>query len=184
VAGEAQRAVADQSGAKERRDVQVGVPVREREAEALVGSGILGKAAVTVVARELRVLAEILEAGPTVAAVAVRPPEPRHADAPSVPNDLRRDHVSEHERELRPRELAVDDVQVGAADGAGLDPEEKLARAGLRLRDLRCAQRLAGRVEEHRAHGRTLDFRRWRRPTTKPSPRSSATTPHRISERS
>ena len=52
VAGEAQRPVADQPGAQERRRLEVLVAVGEREAVALVGHRALGVAAVEVVARE------------------------------------------------------------------------------------------------------------------------------------
>ena len=52
VAGHHQRAVADQPGAQQRRGLEVGVAVREREAEALVRHGQLGVAAVAVVAGE------------------------------------------------------------------------------------------------------------------------------------
>ena len=52
VAGQAQRAVADQPGAEQRRRLQVGEALGYREAEALVGDGVLGVAAVDVVAGE------------------------------------------------------------------------------------------------------------------------------------
>ena len=49
-----------------------------------------------------------------------------------------------HERQLRLRELAVDDVEVGAADAAGGDLEEHLA--GLRLRLGQVLERAAARA--------------------------------------
>ena len=48
--------------------------------------------------------------------------------------------MAEHERELRVGKLAVEDVQVGAADPAGLDPDPELPRSGLGLGQLRLAQ--------------------------------------------
>ena len=68
------------------------------------------------------------------------------------------------ERELRLRQLAVDDVEVGAADAAGRHAQQDLARPRLRRRNLLEPQRLAGRVKHHRAHatsiscGRVLDL--------------------------
>ena len=55
VAGEPQRAVADQPAAQQRRRLLVGSVVGEGEAEALVGDGQLGEAAVDVAAGEARV---------------------------------------------------------------------------------------------------------------------------------
>ena len=52
VAGEAQRAIADQPRAQERRRLEVAEAVRDRKAEALVGDSPLRVAAVDVVARE------------------------------------------------------------------------------------------------------------------------------------
>src|SRR5205085_5173972 len=81
VARGAQRAVADQAGAEERRRLLVGVALRDRKAEALVGDGVLRVAAVEVVAGEARGVAEVLAPARAVAAGAVRPAEPRDADA-------------------------------------------------------------------------------------------------------
>jgi hypothetical protein len=60
--------------------------------------------------------------------------------------------MSDDERELRPLELAVDDVQVGAADGAGADAEQDLSRARFRTRDLFELQRLPCPMQHHRPH--------------------------------
>src|SRR3989442_423946 len=78
-AGHAQGAVADQPGAEQRRRLRVRVLLRDREAEALVGDGQLGVAAVDVVPGEARVVAQVLAPGSAVAAVAVGPAEPGHA---------------------------------------------------------------------------------------------------------
>ena len=55
VAGHAQRAVADQPGAQQRRGLGVAVAVGQRKAVARVGDGVLGVAAVDLVAGEARV---------------------------------------------------------------------------------------------------------------------------------
>ena len=49
-------------------------------------------------------------------------------------------------------ELAVAQVEVGAADPARLDAQPELPGRRLRLRDLGEPQRAAGLVEQHRAH--------------------------------
>ncbi len=66
-------------------------------------------------------------------------PEPRHADAvaeaksvtpgPSAAT-LADDLMTENERQLGMRQLAVEDVQVGAADAAGRDLDEDLLGSG------------------------------------------------------
>ena len=60
VAGEAQRAVADQATAQQRRRLLGGELVGQRQAEALVGDGQLGVAAVDVTPGEARVDAQVL----------------------------------------------------------------------------------------------------------------------------
>ena len=134
VAGEPQRAIADQTGAEEGRAADREEVRRQRIAVALVRERVLGVAAVAVVTRELRAVAEVLLAGAAVAAVAVGPTEPRNADATPFADDLADDLVADHERQLRPSQLAVDDVEIRPADTACLDANDELARSGGRLR--------------------------------------------------
>ena len=149
--GEPQRAVADQPRAEERGGFEVAEPVGNREAEALVGDDPLGVAAVDVVAGEAGAVAEVLPAARAEAALAARPAEPGHAE-PAAVLGLADDLVAGHERQLRTRELAVDDVQVGAADAAGADAEQQLPRRRLGPLELRRPQRRARSVEQHRPH--------------------------------
>jgi hypothetical protein len=81
LADQAQRSVADQPGAEQRRRLDVLIVAEDRETEALVGDGQLGIAAVDVVAGEAAVVTEVLPALPAVAAFAVGPAEPGDADA-------------------------------------------------------------------------------------------------------
>ena len=60
------------------------------------------------------------------------------------------DLVAEHDAAAGKRELAVEQVQVGAADAAGAHLQQQLARAGLRHVALDGPQRAPGRVEHHR----------------------------------
>ena len=139
LAGELERAVADQPGAEQRRRLRVAIGWRQLEAVARVGDGVLGIAAVDLVAGEARVVAEILLAAAAIEARAVGRAEPRHADAVAdgealdaraERRDLADDLVAENERQLGMRQLAVDDVQIGAAHAAGRDLDEDLVRPG------------------------------------------------------
>ena len=162
VAGGDQGAVADEAGAEERRGVGGAQAGREGEAVALVGHGVLGVAAVEVVAGEACVGAEVLAARPAEAAGAAGPPQPGNADpragveardVGAEGDDFAHDLMAEHERELGVGQLAVDDVQVGAAHAARRDPQQHLVRSGNGHRQARFAQRPPRGVEEHRAHG-------------------------------
>src|SRR5207247_9088901 len=96
VAGQAECPVADQSRAEERRRLQVGIALGDRSAEALVGRDQLGVAAVPVIAREARVVAEVLAAGAAMAAGACRPPQPGHADPVALGEAFApRDHAAD-----------------------------------------------------------------------------------------
>ena len=152
VAAEPQRPVADQPGAQQRRRLEVRVALRDREAVALVGDRQLRVAAVELVAGEAGPLAEVLAAGAAVAALAAGPAEPRDPDPlPGLealrplprPLDGADDLVAGDERQLRLGQVAVDDVEVGAADAAGVHPHQHLPRPGLGVGQLRLAQRLA-----------------------------------------
>ena len=178
VAGQPQRAVADQPAAQQRRRLEVRVPVGQREDEALVGDRVLGVAAVDVAPGEARVLAQVLAARAAVRARPVGPAEPRHADARAV---LGRAHdlVPEDQGQVAGRDLAVADVQVGAADAARVDPDLDLPRAGLGLIHDGGAKRAARRVEQDRAHQRmsTVTICHGRNGTTIAPSRSSSASP-------
>src|SRR5262249_27032880 len=86
-----------------------------------------------------------------VRARAVRPAEPWHADAPPVVGAAD-DLMSRNERQLRIGELAVDDVKVGAADGADFDRDTQLPFARRGWRHVRQLERLACTAEQHGPH--------------------------------
>ena len=153
-----QRPVPDQPRAQQRRGLEVGIVVRDREAEALVRHGQLGVAAVARVAREDRPVAQVLAARAAVAALAVHPAEPRHPhpvaglEALAALHHAGHDLVPGHQRQLRLRQLAVHDVQVRAADAARAHLEEQLPGAALRLRQVAGLERARGLCQHHRAH--------------------------------
>ena len=81
IARQAQRAVPDEPGAQERRGLDVGDSRREGEAEARIGQGVLGVAAVLPVAGESGRVAEVLGAPLAIATDPAGGPEPRHPHA-------------------------------------------------------------------------------------------------------
>src|SRR4029453_18240726 len=114
--------------------------------------------AVDVVPGESPVLAEVLPPGAAVTAGAGGAAQPRHADPlplretvrPCAPSDHPADDlVAEDQRELRLAELAIEDVQVRPADGAGRHVEEELALGRLGVREFTPTQRRAGPVAHH-----------------------------------
>jgi hypothetical protein len=72
--------------------------------------------------------------------------------------------MPEHERKLRLGQVAVDDVEIGAADAAGEDANGDLARPGLRLWHVAQLERLALPGEDHCPHIHSLARRSVRRP--------------------
>jgi hypothetical protein len=62
--------------------------------------------------------------------------------------------VPRHDRQLGMRQFAVDDVQIGAADAAGFDPNPNLPRSGSRIGLLLHDQPFTGSPEDHGAHDR------------------------------
>src|SRR5262249_15058372 len=135
----------DQARAQQRRGLPVGIARRDRKAVARVGHRLLRVPAVDVVPGEAGSVAQVLLAGAAVAALAARPAQPRHADAIAdaeagdIGSDRRDgtdDLVAGDERELRIGQLAVEDVQVRAADRAGVHAQEDLSRPGPGLAQL------------------------------------------------
>src|SRR5207249_8975475 len=129
------------------------------EAETLIGQRELGHAAIDVAAGEPGARTEVLAPTQTPGALAAGVAEPRHPDQRSRcgprgrirrdtdlgllgPRFARRargldacdDLVAEHARRLRDLELSVEQVQVRAADPAGVDSQQELSL--LRLGDL------------------------------------------------
>jgi hypothetical protein len=161
-AGDHQRAPADQPRAQQRRQRDVAAPLAERKCEARIGHGRGCIAAIAGVAGEQRLIAEVLTLHPAVGTGTVGVAQPRDADPLA---DLQAPHggadridpaddlVPGNHRHLRVRQLAVNDVQVRAADAARQHPDADLVRRRLRIRQLRPHQRGTQSVEHHRLHG-------------------------------
>src|SRR5256885_15331043 len=120
--------MAVQAGTKQGVYMLVRIIRRDGESGPLVGDRQLCVAAVGVVADKTSSIAEVLPSACAVAADAVGPTQPRHPDAIPDREPLRSLAVGEHrpdnlmpgyQWQLRFRQLAVENVQVRAADGAG-----------------------------------------------------------------
>ena len=162
-AGNAQRAKTDDAGAKQRRGVQVIEAGRQRMDEIGARDGELGVAAVDRVAGEVWRVAEIFLAAAAVGAGAVDPAHPGDADARAerqiargASQNFADDLVAGNDFVAYRGQLALDDVEVGAADAADADFEQYLARFRLGLRDILDRQRALGdffrRVEDGGFH--------------------------------
>jgi hypothetical protein len=158
-------AVADKAGAEQRRGVNGVVKIRQRETEPLVGDRELRVSALPRVAGKARLHAEVLRSGAAVRAHAARPAKPRDTDAGSLreaisttsaPNNPPDDLVARHQRQRRIGQLAVDQVQIGAADRTSLDAQQYFAWPRRRLRPDGEAERLSRSFQDHRAHGDRL----------------------------
>ena len=189
-ADQAQAAVADDAGAEQRSGRHGRHAGRQTVDEPGRRHGVLGEAAVHVPAGEQRVLAEVLLPAPAEPAGLVGLVQPRHADAVahgerrrarlaarrdvlgagSERHDLADDLVAGDDGRAVRRQLALQDVQVGAAHAAGQHPQEDLARTRLGHRELdepeRRLLRGSGRRQLHRAHGLGDRIRHRQQPTT------------------
>ncbi len=130
VAGNLQRAPADQAGAQQRRIRDIVAAVGKPEYVTRIGDDMRGIAAVARIAGEQRMIAEIFPAFAAVAATAAGPAEPGNADAHAGRKrvnagadgiDPADDFVARYDGQFRIWQFAIDDVQVGAAYPAGSD---------------------------------------------------------------
>ena len=138
--GPQQRAIADDAGAQQRRQLDVGVPRWQRVRESGWDRGEFGVAAVGVPAGVARLRAEILLAAHTELALPAGMAQPGDADtiadleiAAGVRahrDDLANDFVSGHDGGPVHRQVAFGDVQVGAAHAAGVHGDKELAVPG------------------------------------------------------
>jgi len=133
----------------------------QRQAERSFGHHMGGKSTITAVTGEKWFVTKVLAAEPAIAAVSAGMCQPRHTDALTDieathidpgPLDDADDLVARHDRQFRQRQFAIDDMQVGAANRARLDTQDKLGRPRFGIRSLLRAQRLPGCTKNHRTH--------------------------------
>jgi hypothetical protein len=168
--------ITDQSRAKQRRNFDVVVTLRQMKAVSCIRNGELGVTAIEGVTGKARVIAKVLPAGSAIRAIAIGPAKPRdsHAIADceggsglcaatvrtlrSLPHsfadffDSSDNLVPENQWQLRIGQFAVDHVEVGAANRAAADPHEQLSLARLRLWNIARFQKTFRFVENHGAH--------------------------------
>src|SRR5215212_2533952 len=163
VARRDERAPADQARTHERRRGDRVVVAYQLEDIGRVRNGELRKAAVARVAREQRIVAEVLVTRGAVGALPAGVAEPGNADALARREPLRpsperiddaHDLVAGDQRQFRMLEVALHDVEVRAAHRAGLDPHADFAGPGFRRRNLLQAERLADPSQHHGLHER------------------------------
>src|SRR5437660_940543 len=161
-AREAVSAIADEPRAKKRGELRGRPFGGERQAVALVGEHLLGVTAVPRVPGEARPLAQILAARAAIEAFAAGEGEPRHphaiADAElaglrAERRDGADDLVARRHRKGNCRQLAIEEMQVRAADATGLHPDQQLVSARGRQAHLSEHERRARAHETHRFHG-------------------------------
>jgi hypothetical protein len=135
------RSVTDQTGTEQRSGVSIVVFRRQGKAERCVRDGVFGVAAVNLISSVFRARAEILALTAAEFTHAARPSEPRDADAITVRMirdvganrfDTTNDLVSWHDWYRGLGQIALDDVEIGAADPTREDFDEDLFRSGLR----------------------------------------------------
>src|ERR1700730_17640886 len=155
------RAIAEHSGAKQRRNIDIVIFGRQTKTKSCVGNGELGVTAVDVVAGEAGVVAKILSGRSTINGFAIRPAQPRNPDAVTdrkifdalaslldAPDNL----MSQNQRQLRVGQLAINNVQIGPANGAGVNPDKQLACLPLWFRHIVQHERFSRFLQNHRAH--------------------------------
>jgi hypothetical protein len=129
-AGDGERTPTDQAGAEQRSKRDVAADLAERKGEARVGDSGGRKAAVACVSGKKRAIAQIFAAGAAIGTDAARMAEPWNSDtfADAQPLDASSDRfdptnnlVAGNDRQHWVRQLAIDDMQVRAADAAGGD---------------------------------------------------------------
>jgi branched-chain amino acid aminotransferase len=161
VAGHLQGAPADQPGAEQRRRGHRVVKAIEREGIGRIGNDMGGKAPVAGEAGELRRVAKVLVTLGAIGTVAAGMAQPRNADASADVEavhvgaervDAADDLVARHDGQRAAGKLAIDDMKIGAADGAGLDPDADLARTGTGQGAVFPDERRADLVQDHRPH--------------------------------
>lgn len=139
VSGHPQRTPADQAGTHQRRGSNRIVGALERKGEGCIRDHMGGKAAVARIAGEERPVAKVFHIGFAISAASACMSEPWNAHASpgrwvlhslAAPLDDADNLMAGHDRQLRILQFAGDYMQVGAADGAGLDPHQISPAAG------------------------------------------------------
>src|SRR5262245_4225672 len=173
-------AVTNQSRAKQRRNLDVVITLRQMETISRIREGELGVTAIERVTGEARVITKIFSVRSAIRAFAISPAKPRDSDAisdgeggsglsagavgtlRSLPQftdffDSSDNLVTENQRKLRIGQFTIDHVKIGAANRTGPDPHEQLSPARLGLRHIAQLQRPFRFVQNHRMHALSIN---------------------------
>ena len=165
-----QRTVTDESGAEKRRCLKIRISFGDGETVTGIGDRTLGEAAVDLVTGKACPFAEVLAPGEAMFAGAAREAEPGHAHpcpARKAWRPARKRHLGEHlthdlvtwhDGQLRVGKLAVDEVKVGPANGAGVHAQEHLTSVGRRVGSFGELERLAWFGQDEGAHATNMRF--------------------------
>ncbi len=161
LAGQFERTIANQARAQQRRCLDVGISLRNREAKLMVCDNGFRVTSVQLIAREQCSIAKVLLPGLAVSALTAGRTKPRHSDARADeragntfadglhdPDDF----MPRNQRQLRMRQLAIHDVKVGAADAARPDSQPHLPRRQSRFDNFREPQGLPRLIQQHGFH--------------------------------
>src|SRR5262249_1351809 len=138
------------------------VTLRQAEAIALLGHRILGVTAVDLISGEPGAIAKVFAAARAVSADAAGKAQPGDADPvarlKALDSLARAGHLADNrvagnDQEVWVGELAIDDVQVRAANAAGVHSDQNLIGSWTRYRPIDLAERRPWRVEKHCPHG-------------------------------
>ena len=133
----------DEASAQQRCCVAVVIAGGQGEAEAFIGGGVLGKSAVAVIAREHRKIAEVFPLHGAERTTTAGSAKPWNAYAlaygeacclRTMSNHLSHDLMPRHQVGPTQRQVAVDDVQIGAAYATGEHTNHHAVPCGLRNR--------------------------------------------------
>jgi hypothetical protein len=133
----------DNSGAEQRRGMEVIKLSGQRENEIRASECILSVPAIHAVSRERRVITEILPAAPAIRAAAIHAAHPGNSDARALGQlgSAALNHFAynlmpgNHRRHSR-RQISLHNVQIGAAHTACPHSKEDVARRQIRQCDL------------------------------------------------
>jgi hypothetical protein len=162
LAGRPIRTEPDEPGAQQRRRLLIRVLRRDGEAEACVGHDLGRVSAVHRAAGEHRPIAQVLRAGAAVVAFTAGAGQPRDAraiadlelrDRGAPLANAADDLMTWNHRVVSLWQLAIEQVQIGAAHAAGGDVQQHLVRAQGRQRDRLADERRARRAQSHRSCG-------------------------------
>ena len=132
------------------------------KAVARVGYRELGVAAVDIETGKFCAVAEIFAVRPAINAIAIGPAEPWNANPIASCKsiyafadllDAADNLVTKNERKFRIGQLAINDMKIGAANGAGVNPNEQLSMARFGFGQVAEREWLSNFFEHHRAHG-------------------------------